>query len=102
MTLWTPDTDWQEMHAKYSHSDSQFVELGNGVKIHYRDFGNSQSQVIVLIHGTSDSLLTWDAITPYLKNDYRLISLDLPGHGFSSATLRPTTAEGQWSNQSSY
>lgn len=85
IVLWTPDTDWQEMHAKYSHSDSQFVELSNGVKIHYRDVGNSQSQAIVLIHGTSDSLLTWDAIAPYLKKDYRLISLDLPGHGFSSA-----------------
>lgn len=85
LALWTPDTDWQEMHDKYAHSDSQFVELGNGVKIHYRDFGNSQSPAIVLIHGTSDSLLTWDPIAPYLENDYRLISLDLQGHGFSSA-----------------
>ncbi|MFT5612010.1 MAG: pimeloyl-ACP methyl ester carboxylesterase [Polaribacter sp.] len=83
--LWTPDTDWQEMRDKYGHPDSQLVELSNGVKIHYRDFGNSQSQAIILIHGTSDSLLTWDAIAPYLENDYRLISLDLPGHGFSSA-----------------
>lgn len=84
IVFWTPDTAWQEMHDKYGRSDSQFIELSNGVKIHYRDFGSRQSQPIVLIHGTSDSLLTWDAITPYLENDYRLISLDLPGHGFSS------------------
>ncbi|MFT5135565.1 MAG: pimeloyl-ACP methyl ester carboxylesterase [Arenicella sp.] len=85
LVFWTPDTNWQKMYAKYGHSDSQFVELSNGVKIHYRDYGNSQSQAIVLIHGTSDSLLTWDDLGSYLENDYRLISLDLPGHGFTSA-----------------
>jgi pimeloyl-ACP methyl ester carboxylesterase len=94
IVLWTPDTDWQEMHVKYSHSDSRFVELSNRVKIHYRDFGDSQSQAIVLIHGTSDSLLTWDVITPYLEDDYRLISLDLPGHGFSSAHPRADYSRG--------
>jgi len=83
--LWTPDTSYSEMKNKYLTSDSQFIDLENGVRVHFRDFGNPQRNALVLIHGTSDSLLTWDAISPMLEQQYRLISLDLPGHGFSSA-----------------
>ncbi|MEM7360354.1 MAG: alpha/beta hydrolase [Pseudomonadota bacterium] len=82
--LYTPDTSWEKMRDKYATAESEFVTLENGLRLHYRDTGNSAGKAIVLIHGTSDSLLTWDRISPLLQNDYRLIAMDLPGHGLSS------------------
>lgn len=82
--LYTPNTSWQEMRDKYALADSQFVQLDNGVNMHYRDHGNPAGKAIVLIHGTSDSLRTWDHLIPLLQDDYRLIAMDLPGHGLSS------------------
>ena len=37
--LQTPDTDPAAMRAKYGGEPSQFVDLGNGLKVHVRDEG---------------------------------------------------------------
>ena len=37
----------------------------------------------MLVHGYSASLNTWDAWVRNLRKDYRVIRLDLPGHGLS-------------------
>lgn len=79
----TPDTDRAEMIAKYSNDASQFVDDGVGGKIHYRDEGNKDGPAIVLIHGSSSLLQTWEPVVALLGDKYRLISLDLYGHGIT-------------------
>jgi len=81
--LRTPDTNREEMIAKYGSEASQFLDDGHGGKIHYRDEGNKEGPALVLIHGSNGHVQTWDRMIEFLKDDYRLISLDLYGHGLT-------------------
>lgn len=55
----------------------------DGVSIRYRDEGQKTAPAIVMVHGFTSSLETWDAVANELKSVYRIIRLDLPGHGLS-------------------
>lgn len=88
--LWTPDTHYQPTLLKYTNGEARFITLSNGVRIHFRDTGNPNGKPLLMVHGTSNSLLAWDKISPLLAERYRLISLDLPGHGFSSPLPLPS------------
>ncbi|SIN84441.1 Pimeloyl-ACP methyl ester carboxylesterase [Parasphingorhabdus marina DSM 22363] len=79
----TPDADKAEMIAKYGSEASRFAPDGAGGEIHYRDEGNRDGPVILLIHGSNSHLQTWEEIVRLLGDRFRLISLDLPGHGLT-------------------
>jgi len=79
----TPDTDRAEMIAKYGDEASRFVDDGHGAKIHYRDQGNKDGPPLLLIHGSNSSLQTWEPLVALLGDQYRLISIDLYGHGLT-------------------
>lgn len=83
--LWgyAPDTDAAAMKAKYGSGASRFAELQPGLTVHYRDEGKRDGRVIVLIHGSNASLHTWQPWVKILGTDYRIITLDLPGHGLT-------------------
>lgn len=53
----------------------------DGVRIHFRDVGVGST--LVFIHGFGASLDTWRHLEDALKQHYRLILLDLKGHGYS-------------------
>ena len=44
---------------------------------------DGEGDVLVFIHGLSDSLLYWEILTNSLKNDYKVVRYDLRGHGSS-------------------
>jgi pimeloyl-ACP methyl ester carboxylesterase len=79
----TPDTNREAMIAKYSNESSRFLDDGHGGKIHYRDQGNKNGPAILLIHGSNSMLQTWEPLVALLGDKYRLISLDLYGHGLT-------------------
>lgn len=70
------------LKQKYANEFSKFVEIDQ-MQVHYRDEG--KGEVIVLIHGTGASLHTWDDWTQALKQDYRVVRLDLPAFGLTGA-----------------
>lgn len=77
------DKSLDELKSKYAQDASKFIVIDN-MSVHYRDEGNSlDSLPIVLIHGTSSSLHTFDAWTSSLKNKNRVIRMDLPGFGLT-------------------
>jgi pimeloyl-ACP methyl ester carboxylesterase len=80
---YAPDTDAAQMESKYGSAASRFAELEPGLRVHYRDEGKSDGRVLVLIHGSNASLHTWEPWVKALGKDYRVISLDLPGHGLT-------------------
>ncbi len=80
---YAPDTDAGAMKAKYGGGTSRFVELQPGLNVHYRDEGKRDGRVLVLVHGSNASLHTWEPWVKRLGNDYRIISMDLPGHGLT-------------------
>lgn len=49
--------------------------------LHYKDEGSGP--VLVLLHGFTEHLGIWDSFTRQLKNHFRVIRIDLPGHGKS-------------------
>lgn len=51
-------------------------------QINFQDIG--AGNVIVLLHGFMESLKIWDKIAEVLAESFRVISIDLPGHGKSS------------------
>lgn len=92
---YAPDTDAVAMKVKYGGGTSQFAELQPGLNVHYRDEGIRDGQVLVLIHGSNASLHTWEPWVKILGKDYRIISMDLPGHG-----LTGVNPAGVYDNQS--
>lgn len=82
----TPDTDPAAMRAKYGAPPSQFVDLGNGLCVHLRDTGPRDAPVLLLIHGSNASLQTWEPWAERLAPRYRIIRMDLPGHGLTGAS----------------
>jgi pimeloyl-ACP methyl ester carboxylesterase len=78
-----PDIAYDRLESMYASTDSKFMPMDEDVRIHYRDVGPRDAPVIVLVHGFSASLHTWEPWVADLKKDYRVISLDLPGHGLS-------------------
>lgn len=78
-----PDKPLSELIPKYITEDSQFMPL-MGMQLHYRDQGNKYDKVpLILLHGMSSSLHTWDSVVFYLKEKRRVISVDLPGFGLT-------------------
>jgi pimeloyl-ACP methyl ester carboxylesterase len=80
---WAPDKDLKELKEKWAQKPSAFMQV-NGIEVHYRDEGPKEDDLpIVLIHGTSASLHTWDGWAKELKEKRRIIRFDLPGFGLT-------------------
>jgi pimeloyl-ACP methyl ester carboxylesterase len=78
----TPDISPEKLLPKYANEASRFLGI-QGMKIHYRDEGPREDKLpLVLIHGTSSSLHTWDSMVASLP-EKRCIRLDLPGFGLT-------------------
>jgi len=79
----TPDTDAAEMRAKYGAAPSQFIEIADGVRVHLRDEGPKDAPAIILLHGSTADLHTWQPWTEALSETHRIIRFDQIGHGLT-------------------
>lgn len=80
---WAPDRPLDELTARWAPPPSQFVEI-DGMSVHLRDQGRRDDpEPILLLHGTSASLHTWEGWVKELARQRRVISLDLPGFGLT-------------------
>lgn len=68
--------------SPYWTESDQLVDVG-GRQVRVRITGPRTAQPIVLVHGFSVSLESWDAWAEGLSTDYRVIRMDLPGHGLT-------------------
>lgn len=80
---WAPDRPVSALTDRWAPPPSAFVGIG-GMQVHLRDEGpRDDPHPIVLLHGTSSSLHTWEGWVPRLSQSRRVISLDLPGFGLT-------------------
>ncbi len=79
------DIAYDQLQAKYRASADSYMRMPDGVLVHFRDEGPRDGRVILLVHGFSASLIDWDAWAAALSTRYRVIRLDLPGHGLTEA-----------------
>jgi pimeloyl-ACP methyl ester carboxylesterase len=80
VALVRPDVPRAELLARYAAPPSRFAEI-EGMAVHYRDEGSGPP--LVLVHGTSSSLHTWDRWAQILSPHRRVVRLDLPGFGLT-------------------
>ncbi len=86
LLTWEPDRSLTDLAARWAPAPSRFIAI-DGLQVHVRDEGPAvlvdDKPPIVLLHGTSASLHTWDAWAEQLKTQRRVIRFDLPGFGLT-------------------
>ena len=85
MILYVGDVPTDVVDARYTSPDSQFSELGDLGRVHYRDEGRRQAPPIILLHGSNASLHTFEPWVTRLEDKFRVVTIDLPGHGLTGA-----------------
>lgn len=71
-----------ELEDKYVTGADRFVDI-SGARVRLREEGDPSAPPIVLIHGFTHSLETWNGWADALKSEYRVIRYDLLGHGLT-------------------
>lgn len=83
IAFWAPDQPVSALAARWAPPPSQFVAV-DGMQFHLRDEGpRDDPSPVVLLHGTSSSLHTWEGWTAGLSKQRRVITFDLPGFGLT-------------------
>lgn len=79
----TREIPFETLEARYALPSSSFIELEGGERIHVTDEGPRDARTLVMVHGFAASVHAWRPWIEQLKDDYRIIALDLPGHGLT-------------------
>ena len=70
------------IESKYLLEFSEFREV-DGVDIHFTDEG--EGPTLLLLHANYANLIDWEPWVNQLKNHFRVIRIDIPGHGLTEA-----------------
>jgi pimeloyl-ACP methyl ester carboxylesterase len=78
-----PDRTVESLVARWAPPPSDFIVV-RGQLVHYRDEGPRDDPMpLVLVHGTSASLHTWEGWVAALRMNRRIVTFDLPGFGLT-------------------
>jgi pimeloyl-ACP methyl ester carboxylesterase len=81
--IWVPDRPLSSLTARWAPPPSTFIPL-LGMQVHLRDQGpRDDPDPVVLIHGTSASLHTWEGWVHALDDKHRVVTFDLPAFGLT-------------------
>lgn len=69
----------------------KFIMAGN-TPLHIADTERGD-RCVVLLHGYLESMIVWDEFVDLLKDEVRVVTLDLPGHGISNVIGEVHTME---------
>jgi pimeloyl-ACP methyl ester carboxylesterase len=61
------------------------LPVGEALSLNYETWGDPEAPAVVLLHGFTADLRMWSPHVDALSQDYRVVALDLRGHGRSSA-----------------
>lgn len=64
-----------------------------GHKLHYRDEGRNHEHTLVLLHGYLMNLDVWSPYVLSYMRSMRIITIDLPGHGYSECLAKVHTMD---------
>ena len=80
VSRWRGDIPLDALKARWAGGTSRFLAV-DGMEVHVRDQGSGPP--IVLLHGTSSSLHTWDGWAERLREGHRVVRFDLPAFGLT-------------------
>ena len=81
----------------------EYFTIAAGVSVHVfdsKDEGGLGKPALVLLHGYLETMYVFNELVDALKGSYRIITLDLPGHGLTDSA--PADAEGRRINSLSF
>jgi magnesium chelatase accessory protein len=81
---------WVDAQHDWPNSDhSEFIQTQH-IKWHVQRWGSSAKKktAILLLHGTGAATHSWRDLAPLLAKQHKVISVDLPGHAFTSRPSR--------------
>jgi pimeloyl-ACP methyl ester carboxylesterase len=81
----------QQLRARYGEPDARYMTI-KGVEIHYKDEGTGPA--ILMIHGSSSALNTYDGEAKILCRRFRVIRYDIPNWGLSGSLTDAVMASG--------
>lgn len=78
---------------------NHMITGGGGVRLHLVEVGNSSGRPILFIHGFSQCSLAWSRqLSSNLADDYRLVAMDMRGHGLSDKPGEGYDDPGLWAD----
>ena len=72
------------MTSEQAPSD-HFVTI-NGLNMHYLDWGGDSTRNLLLVHGQGGNAHNWDYVAGELRHEFRVLAVDMRGHGDSDHT----------------
>jgi magnesium chelatase accessory protein len=88
---------WATDGQHWPHREASHFVQAQGLRWHTQQFGfqidatnktlASQQPVALLIHGTGASTHSWRDLVPLLQPHFKVLAMDLPGHGFTGMPL---------------
>ncbi|MFZ4551465.1 MAG: alpha/beta fold hydrolase [Aquabacterium sp.] len=80
---WQPDRQLGQLVGRWAPEPSTFLEL-DGMQVHLRDTGpRDDPHPLLMLHGMSSSLHTFEDWQSALQGQHRVITVDLPGFGLT-------------------
>ena len=73
--------------AESSPVATHHIDAGDDLRVHFSESGRGPP--LLLLHGFTGSVESWGTLIPGLTPRFRVIAVDLPGHGHSSAPASP-------------
>src|ERR1700704_3712712 len=78
---------------------SQKITGGEGISLHVVETGNPRGRPILFIHGFSQCWLAWSRqLSSDLADSYRLVAMDLRGHGLSDKPREGYADSRKWAD----
>lgn len=75
--------DWDRDGADWPNRTASRFVTADGYRWHVQDMGAAAHPICLLLHGTGAATHSWRDVMPLLAERYRVIAVDLPGHGFT-------------------
>ncbi|MFA7033531.1 MAG: alpha/beta hydrolase [Bacteroidales bacterium] len=63
----------------------EFFATAGGISVHISDTQKGDN-CLILLHGYLETMYIWNEFIDLISDDYRVIAIDLPGHGLSGST----------------
>ena len=82
---------WSRSESFEGEYIASTVSVGGGINLAYSEWNPGATETLVMLHGLNVQRHTWDPIASVLSRRFRVLTVDLRGHGESS-----WSTEGYW------
>lgn len=80
-SLYEAGISWERFRAGLSEKSADIKEL------HFSYLDGGSGETVLMVHGFGSNKDSWDRFARHLTGKFRIVALDLPGHGDSTSRL---------------